>query len=134
QLSPLDAQESTAGSRHNEYNPASSGSGTRDERPGAGALGSGQMPGAAHPNEGPPRFNAAPRRHIVKDGDTLSGIAEKFLGSADRASELYELNRGALPNPDLLPIGTLLKLPPRQAPVSAANNSSSPRLVPIVPM
>ena len=34
---------------------------------------------------------------------------------ADRAREIYEGNREALPNPDLLPIGKVLKIPPRAA-------------------
>jgi len=51
--------------------------------------------------------------HKITDGDTLDLLAERYLGSADRSMEIYEANRDVLPSPDLLPIGTLLRMPPR---------------------
>ena len=50
--------------------------------------------------------------HVLRDGDTLQDIARRYLGDADRWQEIYELNRQALPDPDILPIGLELRLPP----------------------
>jgi nucleoid-associated protein YgaU len=60
----------------------------------------------------PPAAQTA-RTHTVVDGDTLQGLAERYLGSAARAVEIYQANRDKLSNPNLLPIGVELKLPPR---------------------
>lgn len=51
--------------------------------------------------------------HTVVDGDTLSTLAERYLGSSARANEIYKANRDILRDPSLLPIGMELKLPPR---------------------
>jgi nucleoid-associated protein YgaU len=60
----------------------------------------------------PPAAQTA-RTHTVVDGDTLQGLAERYLGSAARAVEIYQANRDKLSSPNLLPIGVELKLPPR---------------------
>ncbi len=52
--------------------------------------------------------------HRIVDGDTLSKLAVEYLGRADRYLEIYEMNRGVLSSPDLLPIGVTLKIPSRQ--------------------
>ena len=55
-----------------------------------------------------------PRRglwHVIEDGDTLESLAERYLGSAERAEELYEANRDRLLQPDVLPIGIELVIP-----------------------
>jgi len=74
------------------------------------------------------------RRHKIVDGDTLRGLAERYLGSPDRALEIYEANRDLLPSPELLPIGVELKIPPwpRLAPPSSALTPKRP-LLPIPP-
>ncbi|MBN1854519.1 MAG: LysM peptidoglycan-binding domain-containing protein [Pirellulales bacterium] len=54
---------------------------------------------------------ASPTVHRVRDGDTLSKLAERYLGDADRADEIYEWNRDRIENPELLPIGIDLRLP-----------------------
>lgn len=61
----------------------------------------------------PPAPLAAEVRHRVKDGDTLASLAERYLGNADRAPALFEANRDVLSDPDLLPIGAVLKIPSR---------------------
>jgi phage tail protein X len=38
-------------------------------------------------------------------------LAERYLGSASRAMEIYEANRGVLAHPGILPIGAELKIP-----------------------
>jgi nucleoid-associated protein YgaU len=53
------------------------------------------------------------RTHRIVDGDTLAALAQRYLGSTARAREIYDANRDVLSDPDLLPIGVELKLPPR---------------------
>jgi len=55
------------------------------------------------------------RTHIVTDGDTLEKIAGLYLDNPQRSNEIFELNRGVLSDPDLLPIGAELKIPERLA-------------------
>jgi nucleoid-associated protein YgaU len=64
----------------------------------------------------------AAQTHKVVDGDTLAALAQRYLGAADRATEIYELNRALLPRPEVLPIGTQLKLPTRQSPRATPPN------------
>jgi len=52
--------------------------------------------------------------HKIEDGDTLSKLALSYLGHADRYLEIYEWNRDVLADPDLLPIGKVLRIPPRE--------------------
>jgi len=54
--------------------------------------------------------NGTPMYRVQKN-DTLTGIAQNYLGRASRWIQIYELNRNILPNPNDLKIGTLLKLP-----------------------
>ena len=59
--------------------------------------------------------SAAPAvTHKVADGDTLAALAERHLGDAKRWPEIFERNRGVLKNPDLLPIGQVIAIPPRE--------------------
>ena len=83
------------------------------------------------------------RSHTIRNGDTLEKIAKRYLGSAARASEIYELNRRLLSSPELLPIGAELELPTRKQqvrprpeqrelrPSREASPSRLPALVPI---
>ena len=54
-------------------------------------------------------------RYRIRDGDTLKSIAKKFLGDEARFAEVFELNEQRLPydNPDLLPVGREILIPPR---------------------
>lgn len=65
------------------------------------------------PVASPPTPPAEIRHHVV-DGDTLAALAERYLGDARRASAIYAANRDVLDDPELLPIGALLKIPERQ--------------------
>jgi len=56
------------------------------------------------------------RVHKVIDGDTLAALAERYLGSAARAGDIFEANRDVIDDPELLPIGVELKMPPRTGP------------------
>lgn len=55
------------------------------------------------------------KTHRVKAGDTLTGIAGRYLGSTTRYLEVYEANRGVLKSPDDLRIGLELVIPPKEA-------------------
>jgi len=58
-----------------------------------------------------PESASAPPTHKVIDGDSLALLAERYLGSANRAMEIYEANRNVLSRPEILPIGAELKIP-----------------------
>jgi phage tail protein X len=58
--------------------------------------------------------------HRIRDGDTLTRLAQQYLGRKDRYLEIYDFNRNVLTNPDLLPIGVVLKMPPRGAAAASA--------------
>ncbi len=73
------------------------------------------------------------RTHKIMDGDTLPRLAERYLGSPDRAGELYEANRDVLPDPAILPLGTELKIPPTSPAASPSNYMPKRPLVPVVP-
>jgi LysM repeat protein len=73
--------------------------------------------------------NAAPavvsqeRMHVVTDGETLSSIAGKYLGSQARYHEIFNANRDQLKSPNDLKIGMKLKIPQR----SDTRSVSTPR-------
>jgi hypothetical protein len=74
------------------------------------------------------------RTHTVVDGDTLTTLAERYLGSPGRAMEIYNANRFSLPSPDVLPIGVELRIPPRiHGATAAAGAKPEPALVPVPP-
>lgn len=47
----------------------------------------------------------------VVSGDSLSKIAQKFYGHANRWREIFEANRDQISNPDLIKVGQVLKIP-----------------------
>lgn len=49
--------------------------------------------------------------YTVREGDTLAKVAAKTLGSAERWTEIWELNRGRIPNPHLIYPDYVLVLP-----------------------
>lgn len=51
--------------------------------------------------------------YVVEHGDSLIKIARNLLRDGARWQEIYELNRDKIPNPDILTVGTELKLPER---------------------
>jgi len=61
-----------------------------------------------------PAPQARPRPYRLRDGDTLEKIAERLLGDRSRAAEIYEANRSVISQPDLLPVGVTIMVPPRQ--------------------
>jgi phage tail protein X len=57
--------------------------------------------------------SAEPRTHRIVDGDTLARIAARYWADSELAHQLWEANRDVLAAPDPLPIGVMLKIPPR---------------------
>ncbi len=49
--------------------------------------------------------------HTVEKGDTLSAIAKKTLGNANRYPEIFEANRPMLTSPDKIYPGQVLRIP-----------------------
>lgn len=49
--------------------------------------------------------------HTVEKGDTLSAIAKKTLGSANRYHEIFEANKPMLSHPDKIYPGQVLRIP-----------------------
>jgi len=65
----------------------------------------------------PPRQKT--KRHTIHDGDTLPLLAERYLDDPERADEILLANRSVLTDPEVLPIGVEIIIPPR--------NQASPR-------
>jgi hypothetical protein len=51
------------------------------------------------------------RVHYVEQGDTLSELASRYLGSSARYREIFEINRQVLRNPNDLRVGMRLRIP-----------------------
>lgn len=49
--------------------------------------------------------------HTVEKGDTLSAIAKKTLGNANRYPEIFEANKPMLTHPDKIYPGQVLRIP-----------------------
>lgn len=69
------------------------------------------VPASDASRTGPAR--AQPCRHRIVDGDSLENLADRYLGAAALAIEIYQANRSLLPDPHLLPIGVEITIPPR---------------------
>ncbi len=54
---------------------------------------------------------AEPTFHTVEKGDTLSAIAKKTLGNANRYPEIFEANKPMLTHPDKIYPGQVLRIP-----------------------
>ncbi len=55
--------------------------------------------------------NTTYRDYKVKRGDTLSKIAKIHLGSRKRAKEIFAINTDRMPNPNMLKVGMVLRIP-----------------------
>lgn len=49
--------------------------------------------------------------YTIRYGDTLSGIADRLLGSPGRYGEIYEANRDRMASPDRLQVGAAIRIP-----------------------
>ena len=53
-----------------------------------------------------------PQTYVIRDGDDLTGIATRLYGHASAATVIWTVNRDTLPDPNVLPIGAAIRLPP----------------------
>lgn len=67
-----------------------------------------------------------PRRHRIAEGDTLTRLAEKYLGSRDRYLDLFQANAEVLFDPRLIPIGVEIVIPDRDTVVAQAAPAPAP--------
>lgn len=51
--------------------------------------------------------------HTVERGDTLSAIAKKFYGNANKYTVIFEANKPMLSHPDKIYPGQVLRIPPQ---------------------
>ena len=59
----------------------------------------------------PPSVSAAAQTYTVVAGDSLSKIAKRHYGDANKWPRIYEANRDQIKNPDLIHPGQQLKIP-----------------------
>jgi len=97
----------------------------------------GTAAGVALPELRPPNNSGedetVPRTHTIVDGDTLSDLARRYLGAADRYLEIYQWNSDVLASPDVLPIGQILRIPPRRPIRPEPPQTIERPLVPVLP-
>ena len=72
---------------------------------------------------------APPREHRIRKLDTLEDLAERFLGSKDRADEIFEANRNVLKDRHILPLGAAIRIP--SGGLDTPNGSSESDLQPV---
>jgi LysM repeat protein len=81
----------------------------------------------AHPaNRGDTTRSGAARSYTVRAGDTLSGIAQRFYGSADDWHGLFAANHAEISDPSLIYVGQQLRLP-RHLPAGISTTAYTPR-------
>ncbi|MBT8396737.1 MAG: LysM peptidoglycan-binding domain-containing protein, partial [Gemmatimonadetes bacterium] len=66
------------------------------------------LPSFAHGQEGLPR---GVRTHEVREGETLWGLADRYLGNPYRWPLIYEANHDDIPDPDEIEPGQTLIIP-----------------------
>ena len=81
----------------------------------------------AHPaSRGDATRSGAGRSYTVRAGDTLSGIAQRFYGSADDWHGLFAANHAEISDPSLIYVGQQLRLP-RHLPAGISTTAYAPR-------
>lgn len=63
------------------------------------------------------------RKHRIVEGDTLATLAQRYLGEASRSGEIHVANLDRLANPEILPLGVTLLIPPRVGTEAARNGN-----------
>jgi tetratricopeptide (TPR) repeat protein len=79
--------------------------------PGATGVDAAGATKAAKKPAGPTRT----QRYVVKRGDTLAGIADRFYGDRNAWMTIYRANKSAIPNKDKLLADTVLTIPARHS-------------------
>jgi nucleoid-associated protein YgaU len=69
--------------------------------------------------------------HKIRDGDTLTSLARRYLGDGGRFQEIFAANRQRLPNADVLPIGVEIEVPIGPPPQATEDVPEESPLVPI---
>ena len=54
---------------------------------------------------------AEPEYYVIESGDTLWGIAAKFLGNGSKYPEIFEANREVIEDPDKIFVGQKIRIP-----------------------
>ena len=54
---------------------------------------------------------AEPEYYVIQSGDTLWGIASKFLGNGSKYPEIFEANREVIEDPDKIFVGQKIRIP-----------------------
>ncbi|MCK5564944.1 MAG: LysM peptidoglycan-binding domain-containing protein [Planctomycetes bacterium] len=57
------------------------------------------------------RYSAGPKIHVVKAGETLSSIAQKYYGTTDGQQTIVDANGDSILDADALRVGTRLVIP-----------------------
>lgn len=70
--------------------------------------------------------HSAGQTYVTKAGDTLSGLAGRFLGNQGRFRELYELNRDVLRSPNDLPEGVTIRIPVQRMEATRPTDLATP--------
>ena len=65
----------------------------------------------AQPAHQPAAGGGGQQTYTVQPGDTLSAIAQRFLGNASAYMDIFNINRDQLTDPDKIKPGQVLKLP-----------------------
>lgn len=81
----------------------------------AGPPRAGPLPGAAPSVAASPTIRqpaGVPGTYVIRDGDDLTGLAARLYGHPRAARAIWAANREQLADPDVLPIGAVLQLPP----------------------
>ncbi len=77
----------------------------------------GAQPKAAGATNPPPQGPVATgqpageRIHLVAKGDTLSAIAKKYYGDANKYMKIFDANKDQLKDPDKIQVGQKLRIP-----------------------
>ncbi|MGQ9574947.1 MAG: LysM peptidoglycan-binding domain-containing protein [Thermoguttaceae bacterium] len=82
---------------------------------------------------GPTRPNPPTRTHTIADGDTLPGLAARYLGDPSRWGEIFAANRQLFSDPETLPLGATLTIPPARGSRDSNQAGHQLPLVPVVP-
>lgn len=79
----------------------------------------------------PPALVTSPHTYTVRPGDTLSSIAARELGDAERYPEIFEASKNTVQpdgrrvtDPDVIDVGQLLTIPGSAAPVAATTDAA----------
>jgi nucleoid-associated protein YgaU len=67
--------------------------------------------------------------YVVRDGDDLTSIAIKLYGHAGGAQAIWSVNRDRLSDPNVLPIGLELRIPPAWSVPAARHNPLSSQVI-----